>query len=224
MSFSSFVKDEVKKKCFTFKNKHSTIEHSVSLEGKRHQLQSLFLQIGSVSDPERFYHLEFVCATEQEANKLAMLIREFHIPAKTVERKGHFVVYLKESDAISDMLNLLGAHQALMKFENIRILKGMRENIQRQVNCETANLQKTVSASVRQIQDIDYIRTHVGFSNLPEGLREIAELRLKRPNATLKELSEELVPPVGKSGVNHRLRKLSELAEELRLTGQEMLY
>lgn len=223
MSFSSFVKEEVKKKNFTFKNKHSTIENDVSLEGKRRRLQTLFLQTGSVSDPERFYHLEFVCATEQEAHELAILISEFQISAKTVERKGHFVVYLKESDAISDMLNLLGAHQALMKFENVRILKEMRENIQRQVNCETANLQKTVSASVRQIQDIDYIRTHVGFSNLPEGLREIAELRLRRPNATLKELSEELVHPVGKSGVNHRLRKLSELAEELRLTGQEML-
>ena len=154
--------------------------------------------------------------SEREALDLEKLIASFQITAKIVERKNHYVVYLKESDAISDMLNLLGAHEALMKFENVRILKGMRENIQRQVNCETANLQKTVSASVRQIQDIEYVRSHSGFSGLPDGLREIAELRLEYPNATLKELAGMLHTPVGKSGVNHRLRKLSALADVLR--------
>ena len=147
---------------------------------------------------------------------LTELIAEFGISAKMVERKGHYIVYLKESDAISDMLGILGAYESMMKFENIRILKEMRENIQRQVNCETANLQKTVSASVRQIQDIEYIRERIGFDELQDSLREIAVLRLEKPSATLKELSESLSTPLGKSGVNHRLRKLSSIADDLR--------
>ncbi len=216
MSFSSEVKEEVKKKCFTFKNKHSKITKEVSLEFKKEYLMALFVKSGSISDPEKFYHLEFICECIEEADMLAELIAEFGISAKMVERKGHYIVYLKESDAISDMLGILGAYESMMKFENIRILKEMRENIQRQVNCETANLQKTVSASVRQIQDIEYIRERIGFDELQENLREIAVLRLEKPSATLKELSESLSTPLGKSGVNHRLRKLSNIADDLR--------
>lgn len=218
MSFSSEVKAEVEKKCFTFKNRHSKIQNIVSLEYKKEYLSVLFLRNGSISDPEKFYHMEFVCTDEAEARNLEELIADFHIMAKMIERKGHYIVYLKESDAISDMLSLMGAHQSLMKFENIRILKEMRENIQRQVNCETANLQKTVSAAVRQTQDIELIRDKLGFAHLPENLREIAELRLKMPSATLKELAEQAEEPIGKSGVNHRLRRLSQIAEDLRLT------
>lgn len=221
MSFSSEVKEEVKKKCFTFKNRHSKITKGNSLEYQQEFLMALFLKTGSVSDPERFYHLEFVCTSQEEAKTLMDMIAEFGIAAKTVERKGHEVVYLKDSEAISDMLNILGAHQSLMKFENVRILKEVRENVQRQVNCETANLQKTVSAAVRQTQDIEYIRTRMGFSELPESLQEVAELRLRKPSATLKELSESLSAPIGKSGVNHRLRKLSQIAEDLRHSNGE---
>ena len=133
-----------------------------------------------------------------------------------MQRKKYFVVYIKEGSQIVDILNVMEAPVALMELENIRILKEMRGSVNRQVNCETANINKTVSAAVKQMEDIIYIRDTAGLDSLPETLREIAELRLARPEATLKELGEALDPPVGKSGVNHRLRKLGNMAEVLR--------
>ncbi len=127
---------------------------------------------------------------------------------------------MKEGAAIADFLNVIGAHSALMNFENVRILKEMRNSINRQVNCETANIKKTVSAAARQMEDIQYIHDRIGFGNLSENLSQIARLRLENPEVTLKELGEMLEPPIGKSGVNHRLRKLSEIAEELRKKNQ----
>ena len=115
-----------------------------------------------------------------------------------------------------DALNVMEAHRALMNLENIRIVRDMRNNVNRKVNCETANIHKTVSAAVKQIEDIEYLQAHLGLANLPDNLAEIARLRLEEPEATLKELGEMLTPKVGKSGVNHRLRKLSVIAEELR--------
>ena len=138
------------------------------------------------------------------------------IEAKIVLRKKYFVVYIKEGSQIVDILNVMEAPVALMELENIRILKEMRGSVNRQVNCETANINKTVSAAVKQMEDIIYIRDKAGLDSLPDNLREIAELRLARPEATLKELGEALDPPVGKSGVNHRLRKLGSMAELLR--------
>ena len=138
------------------------------------------------------------------------------IEAKIVLRKKYFVVYIKEGNLIVDILNVMEAPVALMELENIRILKEMRGSVNRQVNCETANINKTVSAAVKQMEDIIYIRDKAGLDSLPDNLREIAELRLARPEATLKELGEALDPPVGKSGVNHRLRKLGSMAELLR--------
>ena len=138
-------------------------------------------------------------------------------------RKKNHIVYIKEGAQIVDILNVMEAHVALMNFENIRILKDMRNSVNRQVNCETANLNKTVSAAVKQIEDIQYIKATIGFDQLPEGLTEIAVLRLEQPEATLKELGQMLSPSVGKSGVNHRLRKLSLIAEELREHKEERL-
>ncbi len=125
-------------------------------------------------------------------------------------------MYIKEGSQIVDILNVMEATVSLMELENIRILKEMRGSVNRQVNCETANIHKTVSAAVRQAEDIMLIRDRTGFEGLPDNLRQIAQLRLARPEATLKELGEALDPPVGKSGVNHRLRKLSNMAEKLR--------
>lgn len=140
----------------------------------------------------------------------------FSIEAKIVERKKNYIVYLKEGARIVDFLNVMEAHVALMEFENVRILKEMRNSINRKVNCETANIKKTVSAAARQIEDIQYIKDTSGFGTLPKGLAQIANLRLEHAEVSLKELGEMLVPPIGKSGVNHRLRKLSEIAENLR--------
>ncbi len=183
---------------------------------RRAFLRGAFLAAGSVSDPEKFYHLEIVCAAEPKARQLQSIMATFGMDAKIVIRKRYFVVYIKEGNQIVDMLNVMEAPLALMEFENIRILKEMRGNVNRQVNCETANINKTVSAAMKQIDDIKFIRDTIGFERLPAGLEEIARLRLEKPEATLKELGEELEPPVGKSGVNHRLRKLCDLAAALR--------
>lgn len=183
---------------------------------KRAFLRGAFLSIGSISDPEKFYHLELATTKEDKAEQIKELMKQLDLDAKIVTRKKYFVVYIKEGNQIVDCLNLMEAHVSLMNFENIRILKDMRNSINRKVNCETANIQKTVSAATKQLDDIKFIRDTIGFSNLPDGLEEIALARLKDPEATLKELGEALDPPVGKSGVNHRLRKLKIIAEQIR--------
>lgn len=183
---------------------------------KRAFLRGAFLSAGSISKPEKSYHFEMVCTTMAKALQLKDIIKTFEIDAKIVERKKHFVVYIKEGESIVDMLNIMEAHISLMELENIRIIKEMRNTVNRKVNCETANLNKTVSASVRQIEDIRLIQDTMGLSGLKKPLQEIAVIRLENPDASLKELGALLNPTVGKSGVNHRLRKLSEIADSLR--------
>ena len=183
---------------------------------RRAFIRGAFLAAGSISAPEKFYHFEIVCPTEPKAEQLKNIIATFDIEAKIVPRKKYYVVYIKEGSQIVDILNVMEAPVSLMELENIRIVKEMRGSVNRQVNCETANINKTVSAAVKQIEDIRFIQSVAGLSVLPESLQEMARIRLERPEATLKELGEALEPPVGKSGVNHRLRKLSLVAEELR--------
>lgn len=183
---------------------------------KRAFLRGAFIAAGSVSDPSKSYHMEIVCDTMENAQYLVYLMNSFDIEAKIVQRKKSYVVYLKEGAQIVEMLNVMEAHVALLELENVRILKEMRNAVNRKVNCETANINKTVSAAVKQREDIEFIRDHFGFDKLPEGLRDVALTRLEYPEVTLKELGTLLQTPVGKSGVNHRLRKLSEMAEKLR--------
>lgn len=183
---------------------------------RRAFIRGAFLVSGSISDPEKSYHYEIVCSAKGKAEQLQKIINSFEIDAKVILRKKSYVVYVKEGAQISDLLNIMEAHVALMKFENIRILKDMRNAVNRKVNCETANINKTVSAAVKQIEDIRYIRDTIGLENLAEALKEMALTRLSYPEATLKELGDLLTPPVGKSGVNHRLRKLGEIADKLR--------
>ena len=184
---------------------------------KRAFLRDAFLCIGSISDPNKGYHMEFVCSYEEQAICLQQMLESFDIDAHIVVRKKYFVLYIKEGAEIVDLLNIMEAPVSLMNLENLRIIKEMRNTINRKVNCEVANITKTVNAAARQIEDITYLRDNYGFERLPEQLREMAEVRLEHPDAPLKELGEYLDPPVGKSGVNHRLRKLSELADGLRL-------
>ena len=183
----------------------------------RAYLRGVFLCAGSMSDPEKSYHLEFVCSRTEQAEQLRDIIQEFQIDAKVIKRKKYYIVYLKEGSGIVDLLNVMGAHVSLMNLENLRIVKEMRNSINRRVNCEAANITKTVNAASKQIEDILLIQKQYGFENLPDNLRQMAEVRLEYPEAPLKELGEYLEPPVGKSGVNHRLRKLSEIAEHMRL-------
>lgn len=183
---------------------------------KRAFIRGAFLTAGSISAPEKAYHFEIVCETEQKAKQLSEIIKTFEIESKIVERKRHFVVYIKEGAGIVDILNVMQAHISLMDLENVRILKEMRNSVNRKVNCETANLTKTVNAAVRQVEDIRYIESVIGLGSLPEVLEEMARVRLEYPEASLKELGEIFQPPLGKSGVNHRLKRISEIAFELR--------
>lgn len=183
---------------------------------KRAYIRGAFLAAGSVSDPNKSYHFEIVCGSEGQAEYLKKMLQSFGLDAKIVIRKHNYIVYLKEGAQIVDALNVMEAPGALMDLENVRIMKEMRNSVNRQVNCETANIKKIVSAAVRQREDIEYIRDTVGFDRLPEGLRTIALARLTYPDAPLKELGAALEPPLGKSGVNHRLRKLSGIADRLR--------
>ncbi|MBM7614211.1 DNA-binding protein WhiA [Alkaliphilus hydrothermalis] len=182
---------------------------------KRAYLRGAFLGGGSVSDPEKTYHLEFVTNSSEHSEVVKNLVNEFNLNAKVIQRKGSFVIYLKEGDQVVDLLNIIGAHSALLDLENIRIMKQMRNDINRIVNCETANLSKTVNASMRQIENIEFIKETVGLNKLPENLREIAEIRINHQEASLKELGQMLTPPIGKSGVNHRLRKIEEYAQKI---------
>lgn len=185
---------------------------------KRAFIRGAFLTSGSMSDPEKAYHFEIVCNREDRAEQLRDIMNSFGMEAKIVSRKRSYVVYLKEGEQIVDILNIMEAPVALMNLENIRILKEMRNSVNRQVNCETANIHKTVSAAVKQIEDIEYLREKVGLEHLPLPLREMAYVRLEHSDAPLKELGTYLVPAVGKSGVNHRLRKLGIMAEDLRVS------
>jgi hypothetical protein len=191
---------------------------------RRAFIRGAFLSAGSISNPVKSYHFEIVCVSEERAKQLQSLIRTFGPDAKIVLRKKHFIVYIKEGAQIVDMLNIMEAHVSLMELENIRIVRDMRNAVNRKVNCEAANINKTVSAAVRQMEDIRFLEAEEGLDRLPVSLADIARLRLANPDASLKELGEMLVPPVGKSGVNHRLRKLSQLAEEIRQSKEEYYY
>ncbi|WP_026662175.1 DNA-binding protein WhiA [Butyrivibrio proteoclasticus] len=183
---------------------------------KRAFLRDSFMCLGSISDPNKGYHLEYVCDRRQQAENLQEMIESFDIKAMIVRRKKYYVLYIKEGAGIVDLLNIMEAPVSLMNLENLRIVKEMRNSINRRVNCEVANITKTVNAATKQIEDITYLRDHYGFENLPVNLREMAEVRLEHPDSTLLELGRFLDPEVGKSGVNHRLRKLSELADKLK--------
>ncbi|MBQ8330221.1 MAG: DNA-binding protein WhiA [Lachnospiraceae bacterium] len=183
---------------------------------RRNYVRDLFLCCGSVSDPRKEYHLEWSCGSKEQASQLKEILLSFGKEAKAVLRKKVHVVYFKDSEDIVDLLNLMGAPISMMEMENQRILKGLRNSVNRRVNCETANIGKTVSASRKQISDITFLEESGILRTLPESLRKMAELRLQYPDTPLRELGDLAVPPIGKSGVNHRLRRLTEIAEKYR--------
>ena len=183
---------------------------------KRAYLRGAFLSAGSISDPEKSYHFEIKCTNENKANQIVDILKSFDVDAKTLSRKSKFIVYLKDSEKVVDALNIMEAPIALLEVETIKIDKQMSNKINRQMNCDQANINKTVNASRRMIEDINYIEEEVGLSYLPEKLQQIARIRVENPDASLQEIGDLMVPSLGKSGVNHRLRKISEIAENLR--------
>jgi cell division protein WhiA len=201
-----------------------TIIHDISPElvkkkcCKRSYLRGAFLAGGSVNNPETSsYHLEIFSLYKEHNDSLCELMNTFGLNSKTLERKKGYINYLKEAEKITEFLNVAGAHNALLRFEDVRIVRDMRNSVNRLVNCETANLNKTIGASIRQVENIRYINATVGLQILPEKLREIAELRLNYTDVTLKELGEMVSGgAISKSGINHRLRKIDAIAEKLR--------
>lgn len=186
---------------------------------KRSYLRGAFLAGGSVNNPETSsYHLEIFSLYREHSESLSGLMNSaFHLNSKILERKKGFITYLKEAEKIADFLSIIGAHTALLRFEDVRIVRDMRNSVNRLVNCETANLNKTIGAALRQVENIRYIDETIGLSALPEKLREIAELRVAYQDVTLKELGEMVSSgTVSKSGINHRLRKIDEIADKLR--------
>lgn len=178
-------------------------------------LRGAFLGSGSINDPSKSYHLELVTDKFIHAKGLEELMNAFDLGAKTIERKQNHITYLKESDKIVDFLNITGAHKNLLEIENIRAIKDVRNRVNRETNCDTANLNKIVDAAIRQKTSILKIKEAGLFSSMPDNLKELAQLRLENEDASLKELGEMLEPPLGKSGVNHRLKKIEKIAEEI---------
>ncbi|MEK3884934.1 DNA-binding protein WhiA [Paenibacillus sp. PL2-23] len=184
---------------------------------RRSYLRGAFLAGGSVNNPEgSSYHLEISSMYEEHCGSLVELANKFDLNARCIERKKGFIFYIKEGEKIIELLSIIGAHQALFKFEDVRIMRDMRNSVNRIVNCETANLNKTIGAAVRQIDNIKLLQKEVGLESLPDKLREVAEIRLQHPDLNLTEVGEMLRGKVSKSGVNHRLRKIDELAEKIR--------
>lgn len=180
-------------------------------EGRKAYLRGAFLGGGSISRPTSDYHLEMVTENESFALTIIKVMQTFNLQAKLTDRKKDFIVYMKDGESITDFLSLIGATQARLDLEEARVFKEMRNNVNRVVNCETANLNKVVAAAMRQVHCIKYIDEHLGLSELPETLQYMAQLRLANPDVSLNDLVE-LADGVGKSGINHRLKKLQEIA------------
>lgn len=183
---------------------------------KRAFVRGAFLSSGSISNPNKAYHLEIVSVDLDKVKYLKEILDTFNIDGKIIKRKKYYILYIKDASQIVDFLNIIEAHVALMELENVRILKEVRNNVNRQVNCETANINRTVLAASKQIEDIKYIREKLGYTGLPTELVEIADLRIENPSLSLNELGLLLTPNLSRSGVNHRLKRLGVIAKELR--------
>ena len=212
MSFASDIKEELLSLKMWDMNSGMKQDEQIA----RLCIREAFIKSGSMNDPNKKYHLEIMFKSKKKAEEMQKLLNNFDIHARIIKREKDYMLYLKEGEEISNFLALIGANSSVIKFEEVRVLKETRNDINRLVNCETANLNKTINAAVKQIEDIKLIKKKHKFSSLPENLQEIAELRIANPDVSLVELGKMLSEPIGKSGVNHRLKKLSEIAEDLR--------
>ncbi len=183
---------------------------------KRIYIRTVFILCGTISNPDSSYNLECIFKNIDLAREFQKLLEAFEIFAKIIARKKYYVLYLKDAEQISKLLNVLGCHRALLDFEQLRVMKEYRNRINRQVNCETANSNKAVKASVSQLEDIEYIRDRVGLDYLDDGLSELARLRLEEPFISMTQLGSMLNTPLSKSGVNHRFKKIKDIANSLR--------
>ena len=213
MSFSSDIKDELLE--LKMWDLGSNMKQDEQLA--RLYIREAFIKSGSMNDPNKKYHLQIMFKEKAKAEEMQTLLNNFNIHAKIIKKEKDYMLYLKDGEEISEFLALVGANKSVIKFEEIRVIKEKRNDINRLVNCETANLNKTINASVKQIEDINKIKKAGKFNELPETLKEIAEVRINNPEMSLIELGKLLDKPIGKSGVNHRLKKLSQISEELKI-------
>ena len=214
---------ETKGKCFVAKIKKKDIENIFSKIGinpkdeiKKTILRGSFLGSGSCTDPEKNYHLEIIFGDKENSEYISNLAKSYGVDFKNIKYKEKYMLYVKEAEQVSTFLACIGANKAVLKLEDVRIFKEMKNNVNRMVNCETANLNKTVNAAVNQIEDIKFLKKMNKFEELQPELREVAILRLEHPESTLKELGEMLSEPIGKSGINHRLKKIQNFADDIR--------
>lgn len=214
-SFSQKVKEELRRIDFTALEKTFNMKADDE-KGRREKLRQIFLSNASLTNPQKEYHLEFVFSKAEDGREVEEILRHYSLHPKQGKRGKNRMVYLKDASEIADVLKLLGAVDALMELENARILKEVSENVNRRVNFEAANINRTVKASLKQQEEIQYIEEVLGLDQLEKALKEVAKRRLQYPDASLEELAQGLEPPIGKSGVNHRLRKLARIAKELR--------
>ncbi|MBR4208092.1 MAG: DNA-binding protein WhiA [Lachnospiraceae bacterium] len=216
MSFTGDIKKEVGERVNVLPPDISLDTVPEDIKERRELLASFFLTSGSMGDPGKKYHLEFSCRSEKQALQLKALLESFEITAHMMVRKERYIVYIKEGDGIAEFLNIIGAHRQLMIFENMRIEKELRGAVNRAVNCDTANAGKIVKAAMKQIEDIQRLKENGLYASLPEDLKKTAEARLDHPEASIEELGRLMDPPLGKSGINHRLRRIKELAGEVK--------
>lgn len=212
MSFASDIKNELLELKMWDINSNMKQDEQIA----RLCIREAFIKSGSMNDPNKKYHLQIMFKIKKKAEEMQVLLLNFNIHAKIIKKEKEYMLYLKDGEEISNFLALIGANKSVIKFEEVRVLKETRNDINRLVNCETANLNKTINTAVKQIEDIKLIKKKNKFNSLPEGLIEIAELRIENPDISLAELGKLLKEPIGKSGVNHRLKKISQIAEELR--------
>lgn len=212
MSFSSEVKEELEKLKVWDNNSQLKQEEQI----KRVCLREAFISSGFINNPNKKYHLEMIFKEVNKAKDIQMLLQSSNINAKIIERGKNYVIYLKDGEEISNFLALIGASSAVLKFEETRVIKDTRNNINRIINCENANMEKIINASVKQIEAIEYLIKTNKLSTLSENLQEMALIRKDNPTASLEELGKMLSEPIGKSGVNHRLKKIINIADELK--------
>ena len=210
MSFSSDVREELLE--LKMWDNNSNLKQDEQLA--RLLVREAFIKKGFINDPNKDYHLEILFKSKNKLDELKDIISNFGIDIKSTKKGSDYMLYLKDGEEISSFLALMGASKSMLKFEEIRVIKETRNNVNRLVNCETANLNKTINAAVKQIEDINKLKKNNKFKNLPENLKEIAKLRLEHPDISYEELGKMLSKPIGKSGVSHRLDKISKIANE----------
>ena len=202
--------------CITTKKKIELNQEISDIEEAKAIVRGSFMEAGSISNPKSKYHLEIVFQDEENALKVNHILNHFNINSKVLQRAKNYIVYIKDGEEISNFLAFIGANSSVLKFEENRVIRDVRNNVNRIVNCETANLNKVIQTAVKQIEDIKLIKKNNKFKDLKEGERELAELRLKNPEASLNELGKMLEKPISKSGVNHRMKAVENMAEDIR--------